>query len=168
MRLRQVIHAPKGGIKIGGWNLGKVPKKDFPLARSAYGLGASFQWCVINFSALDADFRVLVIFHPAKEKYDAILGAMSAQGLRVICSYQYHAGEPGWHCHAACGDLEAFRRGFSGVRGYVESLQVHGLIGDSILEYQIVPLRFDSPSVSTRFLLRAFCYEKRNMQGVLQ
>lgn len=104
VELRKVIAAKKSAIKFGQWKNGKVPKADFPLAKEAYALGNAYQWCVITFAALEAEFRVLVMMNPAKEKYDAILGIMSPKGLRILCTYQYHAGEPGWHCHATCDD----------------------------------------------------------------
>jgi hypothetical protein len=105
-RLRQIVGAPKTDIKLGSWRFGKVPKKDFPMARQAYGLGSSFRWRVVSFTALDVECRVLIIFNLAKEKYEAILGALStSETLHVLCSYEYHASEPGWHCHAACDDL---------------------------------------------------------------
>lgn len=111
-RLRRLVGAPKGNIKLGGWQTGKVPKKDFPMARQAYSLGSSFRWCVVSFEALDIECRVLVILNLDKEKYEAILGAMSPDNLKVLCSYEYHAGEPGWHCHAACDDLSVVPVGY--------------------------------------------------------
>lgn len=104
MKLRDIIAAEKTSVKVGSWHTGKVPRGDFPIARAAYRLGSSFEWCVISFQALGAEARVLVILNPAKEKYDAVLGVMGATGLRVLCSYEYHAAEPGWHCHATCED----------------------------------------------------------------
>jgi hypothetical protein len=82
------------------------------MARQAYSLGASFRWCVIFFEALDVECRVLVILNAAKEKYEAVLGVMSPDVLKVLCSYEYHAGEPGWYCHAACDDLSSVPIGF--------------------------------------------------------
>ena len=111
-RLRRIVGAPKSKIKLGGWHTGKVPKKDFPMARQAYSLGASFRWCVILFEAIGIECRVLVILNAAKEKYEAVLGVMSPDALKVLCSYEYHAGEPGWHCHAACDDLSSVPIGY--------------------------------------------------------
>ena len=111
-RLRRFVGAPKADIKLGAWHSGKVPKKDFPMAKQAYGLGSSFRWRVISFVALGVECRVLVILNLAKEKYEAILGAMGSETLHVLCSYEYHAGEPGWHCHAACDDLASVPLGY--------------------------------------------------------
>ena len=82
------------------------------MARQAYSLGASFRWCVILFEAIGIECRVLVILNAAKEKYEAVLGVMSPDALKVLCSYEYHAGEPGWHCHAACDDLSSVPIGY--------------------------------------------------------
>lgn len=102
--MRKIVAAEKSAIKFGPWKNGKVPKADFPLAKGPYRLGSSFQWCVISFTALAQEMRVLVVMNRAKEKYEAVLGVMGPDGLRILCSYQYHAGEPGWHCHVTCDD----------------------------------------------------------------
>jgi hypothetical protein len=111
MYLRRIIRAPKTAIKIGSWRAGKVPKADFPIARQAYGLGNSYEWCVVSFQAMGADFRVLIVLHEAKQKYQAMLGAMAGGILRLLCSYEWHASEPGWHCHATCEDASNIPRG---------------------------------------------------------
>lgn len=111
MRLKDIVRAPKDAIKVGEWHSGKVPKADFPIARSAYRLGNSFKWCVITFQALGAECRVLIVQHEAKQKYEAILGVMSTNGLRILCSYEYHASEPGWHCHATHDHVDTLSQG---------------------------------------------------------
>ena len=55
---------------------------------------------------------VLVVLNLAKQKIEAILGAIGQGLLRILCSYEYHAGEPGWHCHAACQDVTAVPPGY--------------------------------------------------------
>lgn len=110
MRLREIVRAPKTNIKIGAWRAGKVPRADFPMAKSAYGLGSSYKWSVISFEALGTECRVLVVVNEAKGKYQAVLGVMVANGLRILCTYEYHAGEPGWHCHATHDDVSTLRQ----------------------------------------------------------
>jgi hypothetical protein len=112
VRLRQLVSAPKSEIKIGAWHSGKVPKADFPMAKQAYGLGASFRWCVISFVALGVECRVLVVVNFQKQKFEAIFGALATGTARILCSYEYHATEPGWHCHAACDDLATVPLGY--------------------------------------------------------
>jgi hypothetical protein len=112
VRLQQIVRASKADIHIGPWHKGNVPKADFPIAKSAYGLGSSYQWCVIRFDALGFQCRVLVVLNAPKQKYEAILGASADGLLRILCSYEYHAAEPGWHCHASCGDVARVPMGF--------------------------------------------------------
>lgn|GEM_PF-1534451 len=112
IRLRRIVQAPKSDIKVGAWHSGKVPKADFPIAKQAYGLGNSYRWCVISFMALGVECKVLVVFNFAKQKFEAILGAVGAGALRVLCSYEYHPSEPGWHCHAACDNLAKVPNGY--------------------------------------------------------
>lgn len=113
MRLREIVRAPKDDINIGQWRSGKVPRAEFPLARGPYNLGTAYKWNVITFRALEAECRVLVVFNEAKQRYEAILGVMGPRGtMRVLCSYEYHASEPGWHCHATHDDSETLSHGF--------------------------------------------------------
>jgi hypothetical protein len=112
LRLKDIIRAPKTEIVIGGWHAGRVERKDFPIAKKAYRLGSSFQWCVITFQALGAECRVLVVRNDGKQKYEAVLGVMGANGmLRILCTYEYHASEPGWHCHATHDDVSTLSAG---------------------------------------------------------
>lgn len=112
MRLKDIIRAPKENIRIGEWHFGKVPKASFPISRTVYRLGNTFKWCVIEFQALGSDCRVLVVFHEPKQKYEAVLGVLGTTGnLRILCSYEYHASEPGWHCHATHDDVDTIPNG---------------------------------------------------------
>lgn len=112
MNLRQIYRAPKSNIKIGLWHSGKVPRADFPMARAAYSIGSSFRWCVITFEALGCECRVLVIMNRAKQKYEAVLGVMWHKGLRILCTYEYHPSEPGWHTHATHDDADTLSRSY--------------------------------------------------------
>ena len=81
------------------------------MAKAAYALGSSFRWCVITFEVLGSECRVLVVVNAPKQKYEAILGVMASNGLRILCSYEYHATEPGWHCHATHDDTSTLNFG---------------------------------------------------------
>lgn len=108
MRLQDFVRATKTEIKIGEWNTGKVPYANFPIRnKKALRLGSSFEWCIVRFTALDFECRVLVVLNVAKAKYEAIYGVDTDEGLRILCSYEYHPDvTPGWHCHASCDDLD--------------------------------------------------------------
>lgn len=110
--LRDLVKAPKSDISIGNWNYGKVPKTNFPMAKQAYGIGRSYRWSVISFVALGADCKVLVVANFQKQKFEAIFGVMGSGTLHILCSYEYHASEPGWHCHAACDPVSKVPLGF--------------------------------------------------------
>jgi hypothetical protein len=112
LHLRQLYRAPKTNIKIGPWHSGKVPRADFPMANSAYNLGSAFRWCVITFNALGHECRVLVIMNGAKQKYEAVFGVMGVRELRILCTYEYHASEPGWHTHATHDDADKLTHGY--------------------------------------------------------
>lgn len=113
MRLKDIVRAPKDDIKIGEqWHTGKVPRADFPLAKGPYALGSAYRWNVIKFQALGVECRVLIVLNEAKEKYQATLGVMGPSGMVILCTYEYHASEPGWHCHATHDDSGTLTKSF--------------------------------------------------------
>ena len=65
-----------------------------------------------SFFALGIECRVLVVVNFQKQKFEAIFGALAGNIVRILCSYEYHSSEPGWHCHAACGDLTTIPLGY--------------------------------------------------------
>jgi hypothetical protein len=42
----------------------------------------------------------------SKQIFRATLGVTENGETAVLCEYEFHASEPGWHCHARCDDLE--------------------------------------------------------------
>lgn len=108
MKLRDVIQAEKTEINIGDWKSGKIPYADFPMPRARskhYKFGPDFKWCVIRFSALGRNFRVRVLLREGREIFRAALLDCSGAESRVLCEYEYHGTEPGWHCHAHCDQI---------------------------------------------------------------
>ncbi|WP_424135132.1 hypothetical protein [Roseomonas chloroacetimidivorans] len=63
--------------------------------------GSSYEWRIIRFSALGEAFRVLVLLNDIKEIFRATLAHEVGDIVRIICVREFHAKEPGWHCHAA-------------------------------------------------------------------
>ena len=101
MRLIEVIRAGKANIQIGNWGNGHIPPRHFALRAkpSSFNLGPRWDWLVIRFEALNHSFRVLVLLNSAKQIYRAVL-AVEVDGVaKVLCLHEFHASEPGWHCH---------------------------------------------------------------------
>jgi hypothetical protein len=112
VRVQEIIRASKTAIEIGTWRRGNVTRADFPIAKRAYGLGRAYEWRVIKFEALGVQCRVLIVLNAPKERYEAILGAMADGRLRILCNFQYHSPEIGWHCHVSCGEVAQVPLGF--------------------------------------------------------
>lgn len=153
LRLRRIVAVQKVNIEVGKWQSGKVPKASFPMGKAPYGLGNSYRWCVVTFTAFGAPCRVLVVLNLAKEKFEAILG-VGDDVMRILCAYEYHAGEPGWHCHAACEDLSAvplgYRRG-PWVRRLPAAKQAHSRLDFGIKdEIGALHFAFDAYNIDTR------------------
>ena len=105
MRLKDIIRAPKTDIIVGGWKTGRITRSEFPLSKAragAYRFSAANRWCVIRFSTLGNEFRVLVQLREGQETYRAMLGVVVNGDIKVLCSYEFHGTHAGWHCHLTC------------------------------------------------------------------
>lgn len=114
MRVRDVIASEKTDIVLSKWKSGKVSRADFPLSKAkgrAYRLGASFRWRVISFSALGEAFKVLVLLDEGRHFYRAVLAQVVGSDLRILCQHEYHATDPGWHCHISSGPVSIIPTG---------------------------------------------------------
>src|SRR4051812_16819961 len=101
MRLRDVICSEKENIHLGDWRQGNMPPSAFRLRRDLKTVrqGQSYQWRVITFDALAASFRVLILYNPGRHIYRATLGLDEGGVVTIFCVHEFHASEPGWHCH---------------------------------------------------------------------
>ena len=108
MSLKAIIAAPKTRIKPGEWKHGTIPRAQWPSRRAkskAYKYGPLYKWRIISFSADGHECRVRVLFNKEAEIFRATLGVVENGDTKILCEYEYHASEPGWHCHARCGNL---------------------------------------------------------------
>ena len=114
MNLKQIICSPKSDIKIGEWRKGLIPRADFPLSRAKpkdYKVSDAYDWCIIRFSCLGLDCRVRVLLREGREIFYATLGVVEGGDTKIVCSYEFHGTEPGWHCHVKCDELANVRPG---------------------------------------------------------
>ncbi len=108
MNLRALISAPKSSVDTGEWRKGEIPRSQWPSRRAkskAYKYGPLYQWRIIRFDAAGHQCRVLLIFNAYKQIFRARFGVTANGETKALCDYEYHASEPGWHCHARCDDL---------------------------------------------------------------
>lgn len=106
--LKDVIRSDKSDISLGQWQIGHVPYASFPLSRTKkpYNFGQSYKWRLIRFSALGRQFRVLIIYNAGKQIFRSTLGMEKDKDIVILCNHEYHAGEPGWHCHLTTDDSD--------------------------------------------------------------
>lgn len=108
MDLRALIGAKKSSIKSGDWKQGEIPRAQWPSRRAKskfYKWGPLYKWRIVTFNALGCECRVLILFNSSKQIFRASFGVTSAGETTVLCDYEFHASEPGWHCHARCDDI---------------------------------------------------------------
>ena len=102
MRVRDVIKAPKSGVAMDPWKRGSMPPSAFRFRPNmkTVSQGLSYEWRIIRFQALGSAFRVLILLNEGKQIYRATLAQDVGDLVRIICIREFHAKEPGWHCHA--------------------------------------------------------------------
>jgi hypothetical protein len=114
MRLAQLIRTRKGNIEVGDWNSGHIPRSSFPMSKArakAYKFGKEYKWRIIRFTCGGNKYRVLILLNEGKEIYRATLAMEDATDLKVICQHEFHASEPGWHCHFTAADTRRIPAG---------------------------------------------------------
>lgn len=102
MRLREIIIAEKLNIRFMDWKQGNMPPAVFKLRSDLRTLrqGKSNQWRIVTFDAIGRSFRVLILYNPDRFIYRATLAIEDAGMATILCVHEFHASEPGWHCHA--------------------------------------------------------------------
>jgi hypothetical protein len=114
MNIKEVVRAPKTDIHVTEWRAGHIPRVSFPLSRvrdKHYKLGPEYRWRVITFDCLWNTFRLLVVFNEGKQIYRATLAIEVERDLAVLCQYEFHASEPGWHCHVTFRETDGLPLG---------------------------------------------------------
>lgn len=114
MNLRAIVGAEKSLVKSGEWKQGEIPRAQWPSRKArakAYKYGPLYRWRIISFYALGCDCRVRILMNESKQIFRATLGVVTLGETVVICDYEYHASEPGWHCHARCNDIDGLDAG---------------------------------------------------------
>jgi hypothetical protein len=116
MSLRTFIRARKTIVEPGAWSDKRMPKTGgtFPLtkARKSFRVGApGWRWRVVTLSASGQTYRLLVMYHAAKENYYAILGLVTSGDMLVVGKLEYHSTHRGWHVHSCCKELDMANAG---------------------------------------------------------
>ena len=114
MNVGDVVRAVKTDIHLSEWRSGHVTRSVFPLSRARpknYKFGPEYKWRVVTFDCLRRTFRLLIVFNEGKQIYRATLAMETAQDLAVFCQYEFHASEPGWHCHVTFHEIETLPLG---------------------------------------------------------
>lgn len=58
-----------------------------------------YKWRVVRFQCLGIHCRILLILNEGKQIFRATLGVEIEEDMAILCQHEYHASEPGWHCH---------------------------------------------------------------------
>ena len=120
MNITDIVRALKTDIHVSEWRSGHIPRASFPLSQARnknYKFGPSYKWRVVTFDCLQRSFRLLILLNEDKIIYRATLAVEVEGDLVVLCQYEYHESEPGWHCHVTFRDADMLPRGVT--RGHL-------------------------------------------------
>jgi len=109
VNLKDVIRADKKDVDLGKWAPGHIPRSAFPMSKlkdKRYKYGPEWKWRVVKFEALGRRCRVLIFLNENKEILRARLGVDVNGDMVVLCDHEFHAAEPGWHCHLTLEEVE--------------------------------------------------------------
>jgi hypothetical protein len=107
MNLKEVLLGTKLTKDEGKWNSGHIPPTAFPMSKvrsKSYKYGPEYKWRVIRFECVAQICRVLIVMNEGKNIFRATLGIEVGADMVVLCQHEYHASEPGWHCHLTFQD----------------------------------------------------------------
>ncbi len=114
MNIKDIIKAEKTDIDHGEWKSGHIPRSAFPMSKlknKRYRFGPEYKWRVVKFTVGALKGRVLILLNEGKEIYRARLAIEQNNDLVVLCDHEYHANEPGWHCHFSSDELDTIEPG---------------------------------------------------------
>lgn len=140
MSLQNILSSSKSVSSTGNWTSGTIPRGDWPSRRAkakAYKFGPAYSWRIVRFSCDGIDCRVRILLNESKAIFRATLGVVEASDMKILCDYEFHMSEPGWHCHARCGDIEdidAARNRFGSLR--IPKARAHHRRMDFVFRHQ--------------------------------
>lgn len=114
MKLKTIIKAEKSNFDWGKWHAGHIQRSSFPLSKvkeKSYKLGKEYKWRVVRFTAHSKRIRVLIVLNEEKQIYRARLGVERDGDMVVLCDHEFHASEPGWHCHYTLQHIDSVTEG---------------------------------------------------------
>lgn len=102
--LKDVIRSDKANVDTGKWARGHIPRAAFPMSKlrdKKYRYGQDYAWRLVKFEAAGHLCRILIWLNEEKQILRSRLGIERHGDMVVLCDYEFHAAEPGWHCHVA-------------------------------------------------------------------
>lgn len=114
MNIKDLIRAEKSALDTGKWASGHIPRTAFPMSKvrdRKYKFGQDYKWRVIKFEAAGVSCRILVWLNEPKEILRARFGVDVGAEMVVLCDHEFHASEPGWHCHVTFDEIASVTPG---------------------------------------------------------
>lgn len=131
MNLKDILRAEKTDLAVSDWSNGRIPRSAFPqslVKERWYRLGSAYSWRTVKFRANGNDCRILILINEEKSIFRARLGVERSGDMVIVCDHEWHASEPGWHCHINRNAVENTTAGQARSSAYKwPSRIVHGM-----------------------------------------
>jgi hypothetical protein len=152
--LAEFIRAEKTDLDEGNWQIGHISPSAFPLSKAKkkhFKYGPEYKWRLVKFDCLGHRCRVLILFNANKLICRSTFAVECGNDLAVLCTHEYHADHPGWHCHLVNEPHDKVAPGVirSGQRRWPKARSVHrqsefGLSEISALSHVAARYRFQA------------------------
>lgn len=148
------VRAEKTDVDEGHWQNGHINRSVFPLSKAKnknFRFGPDYSWRVVRLRCLGFRCRILILFNPSKLICRSTFAVEVENDLAVLCTHEYHANHPGWHCHVSLGDHDKLTPGLfrSGQRRWPQARAAHartdyGITQASVLTHVAARYRFQA------------------------
>ena len=152
--LFEFVRAEKTNVDTGHWQSGHISPSAFPLSKAKkknFKFGPEYKWRVVRFDCLGFKCRVLILFNDSKMICRSAFAVEAPNDLVVLCSHEYHASEPGWHCHLTVDSHDKVEPGVfrTGQRRWPQARSAHarmeyGITQASALTHVAARYRFQA------------------------
>ena len=152
--LFEFVRAEKTSVDEGQWQSGHINPSVFPLSKAKkkhFRFGPEYSWRLVRFACLGFKCRVLILFNGKKLICRSTFAVEVENDLVVLCSHEYHADHPGWHCHLSLEQHDKVTPGLfrSGQRRWPQARAAHarteyGITQASALTHVAARYRFQA------------------------
>ena len=102
MRICRLIIEEKTQESDSGWRSDDLQPRHSPVFTRTRPIRAGWRWRSARAVAGERQFVLVVLCHPGRNNWQAMLILCTESGGSLVGRYEYHGNHPGLHAHAHC------------------------------------------------------------------